>query len=551
MNFRRRQEVPAAKPARAPERQLLIGVDAMEWGLVKMWMAEGKLPALRRIAEQGVQAELQSFADTVPDAVWTTLSFGVNPGKLEKYFYIHYDPKLGRLRYAHDHEIRGKQFWRHLSDAGKQVVVADVPHVPHHTIPNGSLVMNWGAHDNKHDLMVYPPTLLKEVGQRFGRHPVEDCERYNHTLRSKRRLRRDILDGVRKHGEMFRWLMQSRPWEVFLGCFSEAHSCGHHFWCHMDPAHPDYRPGDPMGFEDTIEQTYRAIDREIGKMVEQAGEHTRIMVFAPHGMGPLSHASWNLNEMLELWGFASVESRPAPAAERKGRINPWRILKMVFPARWQYAIKERLPKALQEQLLILWYAGRSRFDGRRAFAVPNNEVVGAIRISVKGRDRGGLVEPGEEYRRLRNQIREALLELTDPVTGRPVVRGVSFLHDHFQGPFVEQLPDITAFWDSRFSWRAVHSPRFGVLHLAAQDARSGSHTASSFLLACGPGIPHGAHVEGSTPLDVVASVLAAAGVQIPEHFDGRPLPMLCSQANRYEPNRERQRPEETGSRTVA
>jgi predicted AlkP superfamily phosphohydrolase/phosphomutase len=521
-----------------PERQLLIGVDAMEWTLVKRWMAEGKLPALQQIAAQGAQAEMASFAECVPDAVWTTFSYGVNPGKIEKYFYVHYDHKLGRLRYAHDHELRGKPFWLYLSEAGKKVVVADLPHVPHHAIPNGALVMNWGAHDNKHDLMVHPPSLGDELKRRFGRHPVEDCERYNHTLRSKRRLRRDILDGVRKHGEMFRWLMRSQPWDLFVCSFSAAHSGGHHFWGYMDPAHPDQRRGDASGFEDTVEQIYRALDREIGKMAEQAGKHTRVMVFAPHGMGQLSHASWNLNQMLELWGFANGAGRPAAAAERKGRINPWRILKMVFPARWQYAIKERLPQALQERLIILWYAGRTRFDGRRAFAVPNNEIIGAIRISVKGRDHGGQVEPGDEYRRLREQICEALLELTDPVTRRPVVKSVNFLHERFHGPFAEQLPDVTVYWDPTFSWNAVHSPRFGTLRLQPQDARSGSHSANSFLLACGPGVERGGDAGESTPLDLAASALDAAGVPVPENFDGRPLPIFRPRPDRQAPNRD-------------
>ena len=525
---------------RTPVRQLVIGVDAMEWTLVRKWMAEGKLPALQQIAAHGSQTGLQSFAECVPDAVWTTFSYGVNPGKLEKYFYVHYDHKLGRLRYAHDHELRGKPFWLYLAAAGRKVVVADLPHVPHHAIPNGALLMNWGAHDNKHNLMVHPASLAGEVGRRFGRHPVEDCERYNHTLRSKRRLRRDILAGIRKHGELFRWLMQSQPWDVLVCCFSAAHSGGHHFWGHMDSSHRDHRPGDPLGFEDTVEQIYRAIDREIGEMVEQASENTRAIVFAPHGMGQLSHASWNLNEMLELWGFANRGERPSPPAERRGRINPWRILKMVFPAQWQYAIKERLPRSLQEQLIILWYAGRSRFAGRRAFAVPNNEIVGAIRISLKGRDRDGLVEQGDEYRRLREQIREALLELTDPVTGRPVAKSVHFLHDRFHGPFVEQLPDITVFWDPTFAWDAVHSPRFGTLHLKLQDARSGSHAANGFLLARGPGVRRDATAEGATPLDLAASVLEAAGVAIPEHFDGRPLPMLRLPPHRHESDRGRQ-----------
>jgi predicted AlkP superfamily phosphohydrolase/phosphomutase len=498
-----------------PDRQLLIGVDAMEWTLVRKWMAQGKLPALARIAAQGAQGELRSFADCVPDAVWTTLSYGVNPGKLEKYFYLQYDQGLGRLRYAHDHEITAKPFWLYLSEAGKRVGVADLPHVPHHRIPNGFLVMNWGAHDNKHDLLVDPPALREEVSRRFGRHPVEDCERYNHNLRSKRTLRQDILAGAQKHGELFRWLMSSQPWDVFVCCFSAAHSAGHHFWAAMDPAHPLHRPGDPLGFEDTMEQTYRAIDAEVGALAEAVGNDTRVIVFAPHGMGQLAHASWNLNEMLDLWGLATIGGKPAAPDERQGRINPWRILKMVFPSHWQYAIKERLPRSLQDQLLVLWYAGRGSFAGRRAFAVPNNEVVGAIRISVKGRDRNGLVEPGEEYDRLRNQIRDALLELTDPATGRVVVKQVSFLQERFHGPFVQRLPDITVFWDSSFYWSVVHSPRFGSLRLKPQDARSGSHTASSFFLACGPGIPRGIRCEGDTPLDLVASVLDAACVRIP------------------------------------
>ena len=528
----------AGNAADTPDRQLLIGVDAMEWTLVKRWMAEGKLPNLLRIAGQGLRAELQSLGDCVPDAVWTTFSYGVNPGKLEKYFYVQYDYKLGRLRYAHDHELSGQPFWQYLSQAGKRVGVADMPHLPAHEIPNGFLLMNWGAHDNKHRLFADPPALLEQVKQKFGRHPMEDCERYNQTLAARRRLRDDILRGIRSHGEMFRWLMQSRPWDVLLCCFAAAHSAGHHFWASMDPTHPDYQPGDPLGFEDAVEQAYRAIDREIGAMADLAGERTRVLVYAPHGMGQLSHASWNLNEMLELWGFAtggrraasSGEVRASAPIERRGKINPWRILKMIFPARWQYAIKESLPRSWQDHLLFLWYAGRAQYKGLRAFAVPNNEVVGAIRISVRGRDREGLVEPGAAYRELRDQIREALLELKDPATGRGVVRDVIYLHERFHGSFVEQLPDLAVFWDSTFHWEAVTSPRFGTLRLRSQDRRSGSHSASSFLLACGPGIPKNVELEGCAVLDIPAWVLETAGVPLPGHLDGKPIPVAEAKA---------------------
>jgi len=51
-------------------------------------------------------------------------------GKLAKYFYVQYDHRLGRLRYARDDELAGKPFWGYHGEAGKQVGVAEIPHLP-------------------------------------------------------------------------------------------------------------------------------------------------------------------------------------------------------------------------------------------------------------------------------------------------------------------------------------------------------------------------------------------------------------------------------------
>lgn len=67
---------------RAP-RQLLIGIDAMEWTLVRKWAGEGALPALRRMIDEGVVAQLTSSAHALPDMSWTTFSLGMNPGEIE------------------------------------------------------------------------------------------------------------------------------------------------------------------------------------------------------------------------------------------------------------------------------------------------------------------------------------------------------------------------------------------------------------------------------------------------------------------------------------
>ena len=53
-------------------RQLLIGLDAMDWELVQRWAAANKMPTFRRLMQEGTQAEL-STADSLPDVVWNCL----------------------------------------------------------------------------------------------------------------------------------------------------------------------------------------------------------------------------------------------------------------------------------------------------------------------------------------------------------------------------------------------------------------------------------------------------------------------------------------------
>ena len=43
------------------------------------------------------------------------------------------------------------------------------------------------------------------------------------------------------------------------------------------------------------------------------------------------------------------------------------------------------------------------------------------------------------------------------------------------------------------------------------------------MLAGGPGLPAGTTVEGFTALDIPATVLEAAGVEVPEEFDSKPM----------------------------
>jgi predicted AlkP superfamily phosphohydrolase/phosphomutase len=502
-------------------RQLLIGLDAMEWSLVQTWAEAGLLPTFQRLITQGARIMLESTAAQLPDTVWSAIYSGMNPGHFAKYFYVQYDPLTGDVKMMDDDSIGATPFWHYLMEAGRRVCVLDVPKFPVSRI-EGVYLANWGAHASKTARASHPPELLGEINRRFGPHPVGECDAVDANPQALAKLRGRILEGVRVRGALYRSLVAREPWDVFFAAFSEAHCAGHHFWQFLDSKHPRYDPSDRNGLRDTMQSVYQAIDRELGTIIEAAGADTRCLIFSGHGMGPIWHASWNLQEILDSLGFGRIEARPGAADSKIAAANPWRFLKRVLPGKLQYALKAMLPQAIQNELIFRWYAGPRNWSGCRAIAVPNNDSVGAIRLLVEGRDRHGVVAPAD-YEKMCDAIAEALHGLRDPATGRAVVLRVSMLHREFDGPHADDLPDLTVLWDQSFAWDQIASPALGRLTIRMQDNRSGSHTPRGFLLARGYGESAGQDLGVATLYDVAPTVLNAAGVEQPGAMHGHPI----------------------------
>ncbi|MDQ3818993.1 MAG: alkaline phosphatase family protein, partial [Acidobacteriota bacterium] len=285
------------------QRQLLIALDAMDWGLLKKWSSEGKLPNFRRLIDEGTRAMLRTTAEQLPDTVLSSLYTGSNPAKLEKYFYCQYDPETIGLKYLPDEALKRPAFWDYLSREGKRVGVIDAPKFPASRELKGFQLTNWGAHATSAKRSSTPASLMDEVEKRFGKHPIGACDAVDDKPEALRDLRERIIAGAHLRGRVCRWLMENQEWDVFFVVFSETHCVGHHYWRFVDPTHPRHNEEDTHGLADTIEQVYRAIDEEVSEMIKVAGPETLTMAFAGHGMGPIYHASWNLPEILDLLGY--------------------------------------------------------------------------------------------------------------------------------------------------------------------------------------------------------------------------------------------------------
>ena len=85
------------------KRAIILGFDGMDPELTERFIAEGKLPNLAKLRDQGTFAKLQTTFPPISPVAWSTFMTGVNPGKHNIYDFLardlsNYLPSCPRLR---------------------------------------------------------------------------------------------------------------------------------------------------------------------------------------------------------------------------------------------------------------------------------------------------------------------------------------------------------------------------------------------------------------------------------------------------------------------
>ncbi|RJP35980.1 MAG: nucleotide pyrophosphatase [Phycisphaerales bacterium] len=145
--FRRR----AAHARARVKRVVVLGLDGMEPKLTDRFIAEGKLPNLKRLMEQGCYHRLATTAPPLSPVAWSTFLTGSNPGKHNVFDFLtrnkhNYLPELSSVHVSSHRRTfkflgreipygapeirglrRGKPFWATLGDYG---IFSNVIRVP-------------------------------------------------------------------------------------------------------------------------------------------------------------------------------------------------------------------------------------------------------------------------------------------------------------------------------------------------------------------------------------------------------------------------------------
>ena len=497
-------------------RLIVIALDMGDGRLIRHWADAGHLPHLRNLMADGSWVDLESTAEVLHTSTWPTFATGTLPGRHGVYYP--YQPKVGYQQAQHiqPNGYGVPSFWSLADRDGRRCLVFDVPETFPEPGFRGQAIFEWGTWAWYGEQTAQPQGLIAELRSHCGPYPLGiEALRLGLGRPRSALLEERLPKSVAHKLHALQWLIGRGNWDLVVASFCETHPASHYLW----PAGvADVAGADQDRFR-ALRAVYMAIDNAIGAIRAQLPGDSILMVVSGDGVRP-NHAGWHLlPTVMERLGYVNAGADAGGRAARPASLLG--IVKGLVPARARRMIADNLPVGLRNKLGEHLQTSQIDWSRTRAFTLPT-DLEGYIRINLRGREPEGIVEPGAEYEALCSDIQRRLESLVNPATGKPAVRKVWRCHDVFRGPRQEQLPDLVVSWNDEAPIESLAAAGMKTVAEVSPDPRTGTHSTSGFLLACGTGIPAGRESIGHL-VQIAPTILRLLGVEGELDLDGQPI----------------------------
>jgi predicted AlkP superfamily phosphohydrolase/phosphomutase len=460
----------------------ILGLDGADHLLIEQWAAQGHLPVFAKLLREGTYGLIESTAAVLSGTPWLSIASGCNPAKCG--IYDRHQIKSGtyEIRRIKARDLQQPQFWTPFRGP---IVAVDVPKAPLLPTLEGIQLVEWGAYDHYSKLSSVPTGLSADVLTEFGRHPFVEgrFEEVLHQRRDFEFLKAQILEGVRMKRRLNLSLIEQYRPRLFVSVFGETHAAGHAFWRFQDPRHPLYVHGGDH--ENSLRDTYQAVDSALMEFIEALPRDYVLVVLSGHGFDLDNMAGDLLQEALTRMGVT-------------------------------------VPRHTNTKYAAYVPALNLDMTRSRAFCLPTSWQ-GMVRINLRGREPSGIVT-GAEYPSVCEEIKSELLALRHQHDNTRVVKAVVQPQQLYQGAFCDELPDLSAIWNTGQVVRDVVSTRCGLIERHPDlSGGCGNHRGIGFLLAYGPSLGSG-RLTGRD-FDIAPTICEWLGEQALPEWDGLALKM--------------------------
>lgn len=514
---------------------LIVGLDGATFDNLGPWIEAGKLPTFKKLLDGGVHGTLRSTFPPVTAPAWTSFMTGKNPGKHGLYHFIEPQPGGYDLRYTNARSRRAPTLWRLLNQQGLRVGAVNIPMTYPPEPVDGFMLSGMDAPEDS-TTITHPESLYGELKERFGQ--VSPQIRYLGYLNSDDR-REGLLKAMAEMDEHYvqatEYLLEKHPVDVAMLVFTSTDTVQHFFYQYYDPQHPQYDAEGAKRFGNAILSVYERLDKAIARLMSRLPEGTPLVLMSDHGFRSTSGRVVHLNRFLQELGLLT---RKPPTLFSKLTRPVFKKVDTLLRTSLGPELKARIAGMLPA-LRRKWeaqYAGFADVDWSRtqAYCYEVLTFPPGIWVNRKGTRPEGVVADGPEYDQLLALLTEKLLQLKDPVTGKPLVERVYRKEEIYSGAQLAHAPDLTVSW-----WDGVTfltKPSFGegevVEYVGGQEMQAGDwgggHALNGMCVFHGKPFQQGVTVQGAEILDISPTVLHVLGLPVPADMDGKVLTDVLS-----------------------
>src|SRR5215475_1794941 len=186
------------RPYQYPKQMVVLGFDAMDIALVRSWAGTGYLPTLQKLLQTCAWSDFQHPPEYASGTVWSSINTGLPPHAHDFYYFGRFLKQSYHMRMGRPSDLRGQFYWRWFAEAGRRIVIADVPFSTPQPELGGLQYWGWGQHDWTTRRACVRRRLLQDLTRQFGQPPVRSRGNYTTTSASLCPLKAGLLDGIRR-----------------------------------------------------------------------------------------------------------------------------------------------------------------------------------------------------------------------------------------------------------------------------------------------------------------------------------------------------------------
>jgi predicted AlkP superfamily phosphohydrolase/phosphomutase len=302
----------------------------------------------------------------------------------------------------------------------------------------------------------------------------------------------------------------------------------HFFWHYAFPQEFGIPPTGDKDLAEAILAVYIKIDEGLSELIRLCEVDETVMVMSDHGFSPCRKVFF-MDSWLRQQGYLSYR------AENQRSYTLTRALHLGFQRYLPNSLKQcvtHLVPALRDKVRSYLTSAPIDWLHTRAFSLGIDST--NIFINLEGKFPEGIVQEGDQYENLRDEIVQKLGDVVDPDTGEKIVQRVYRREELYDGACADKAPDLLVTWrDFEYNTRRAYGREGDDLFgssLAFSDVsdhsslqKSGTHHLKGILMSQGPDIRNTPSLTGARIIDLAPTALYLLGQQIPEDMDGRVL----------------------------